>query len=235
MTPCLVRTTGGRESAPPVRHHLERCQQQKTSGVCLLTSGRNRNLKYRLKFWSAFDCLPAKLGPRTPLNMSGSKNGAERPTRPHETEQRRLTKQNSSCRARVGTRPTTLKKAALPNLNPQRARPARKDKHKAKRPKATTRATGPAPKKDRHAEVEALSKMLWPCQGCSEYLCPYGCLEKKHKQGHYRTRARCLLFAPQCQRAPSEAVTHSGMSPGGRRAGGGATICSADRAQIEFR
>ncbi len=40
----------------------------------VLTSGLNRKLKYR----SVFGSFPAKLGPRTPLNGSGSKNGAER-------------------------------------------------------------------------------------------------------------------------------------------------------------
>ena len=42
-----------------------------------LTSGLNRKLKSRLKFWSVFGRFPAKLGPRTPLNGSGLKNGAE--------------------------------------------------------------------------------------------------------------------------------------------------------------
>ncbi len=46
--------------------------------VTLLTSGLNRILKYRLKFWSVFERFPAKLGPRTSLNGSGSKHGAER-------------------------------------------------------------------------------------------------------------------------------------------------------------
>ena len=44
----------------------------------LLTSGLNRKLKSRLKFWPVFGRFPAKLGPRTPLNGPGSKNGAER-------------------------------------------------------------------------------------------------------------------------------------------------------------
>ncbi len=42
------------------------------------TSGLNRKLKYRLKCWWLFGRFPAKLGPKTPLNGSGSKNGAER-------------------------------------------------------------------------------------------------------------------------------------------------------------
>ncbi len=43
-----------------------------------LTSGLDRKLKYRLKFWSVFGRFPAKLGPKTPLNGPGSKHGAER-------------------------------------------------------------------------------------------------------------------------------------------------------------
>ncbi len=43
-----------------------------------LTSGLNRKLKYKLKCWSVFGRFPAKLGPRTPSDGSGSKKGAER-------------------------------------------------------------------------------------------------------------------------------------------------------------
>ncbi len=42
-----------------------------------LTSGLNKKIKYRLKCWSVFGRFPAKLGPRTPPDGSGSKNGAE--------------------------------------------------------------------------------------------------------------------------------------------------------------
>ncbi len=40
-------------------------------------SGLNWKLKSRLKFLVALGRFPAKLGPRTPVNGSGSKNGAE--------------------------------------------------------------------------------------------------------------------------------------------------------------
>ncbi len=43
-----------------------------------LTIGLDRKLKYKLKFWSVLGRFPAKLGPRTPPDGSGSKNGAER-------------------------------------------------------------------------------------------------------------------------------------------------------------
>ncbi len=33
----------------------------------LITSGLNRKLKHRLKFWSVFGHFPAKLGPQDPL------------------------------------------------------------------------------------------------------------------------------------------------------------------------
>ncbi len=54
----------------PCRDHFDMFRE--------LNSGLNRKLKYRLKLWSVFGLLPAKLGPRTPLNGPGSKNGAER-------------------------------------------------------------------------------------------------------------------------------------------------------------
>ena len=44
----------------------------------LRTNGLNRKLISRLKFWSVLIRFPAKHGPRTPPDGSGSKNGAER-------------------------------------------------------------------------------------------------------------------------------------------------------------
>ncbi len=43
-----------------------------------ISSGLNRKLKYRLKFWFVLDRFPAKLGPKTPLNGSGPKHGSDR-------------------------------------------------------------------------------------------------------------------------------------------------------------
>ncbi len=43
-----------------------------------LASGLNMKLKSRLKFWSVLGRFPAKLGPKTSPDGSGSENGAER-------------------------------------------------------------------------------------------------------------------------------------------------------------
>ncbi len=51
-------------------------------GVAQLTSGLDRKLKSRLKFWSVLGRFPAQLGPKTPPDGSGSKNGAERTQNP---------------------------------------------------------------------------------------------------------------------------------------------------------
>ncbi len=45
--------------------------------ICLLAV-LIRKPKYRLKFWWVFGRFPAKLGPKTPLNGPGSKNGVKR-------------------------------------------------------------------------------------------------------------------------------------------------------------
>ena len=37
-----------------------------------------KKLKYQFEFWPVLDSFPTKLGPKTPLNGSGSKNNAER-------------------------------------------------------------------------------------------------------------------------------------------------------------
>ncbi len=51
---------------------------KRSVGPDMLTSGLTRKLASKFKFWSVFGRFPAKLGPRTPLNRSGSTNGEER-------------------------------------------------------------------------------------------------------------------------------------------------------------
>ncbi len=47
-------------------------------GIAYLTSGLNRKLKSKFKFWLVLGRFPAKLGLKIHLNGSRSKNGAER-------------------------------------------------------------------------------------------------------------------------------------------------------------
>ncbi len=67
MEPALGQLPGGKQkeaAAESFEHQL--------------TSGLNRKLKYKSKFWSVLGRFPAKLGPKTPPDGSGSENGAER-------------------------------------------------------------------------------------------------------------------------------------------------------------
>ncbi len=57
----------GPKSMPTQLHRLEKW-----------SINLNKKLKYRLKRWSVFSRFPANLGPKTPPDGSGSKDGAER-------------------------------------------------------------------------------------------------------------------------------------------------------------
>ncbi len=62
----------------PMATSVEAAEEGPAKGfnkVSLLSGGHDRKLKFQ--FWSMFCRFPAKLGPKTASNWSGSKTGAE--------------------------------------------------------------------------------------------------------------------------------------------------------------
>ncbi len=69
--------TGSGRTRPAPKRFVLRLSQNCYGGTSL-TSGLKGKAKSRLQFWSVFNRFPAKLGPKTSLNGSSSKNCAER-------------------------------------------------------------------------------------------------------------------------------------------------------------
>ncbi len=73
------RGQGGRLGTHLVSNTKEAHPKREIRSKCNhLSGGRKQKLKSRFLYWSIFGRFPAKLGPRTPPDGAGSKNGAVR-------------------------------------------------------------------------------------------------------------------------------------------------------------